>query len=318
VQDDNPPEVVPGQDLKRDSEATAQTGDVNAPTSDGQPALLCGLRKRTFWIMTAIITFGTLAIIGGILGWHFSANKLKSFDNRARLMVLDNSSIAAVNYTDGNGGEYRMMFWQAKTGDLMFSVWSWQNTTWLPPVSVQSRVNDNEAIPALLGTPLAAVTRQVTKPNAPFDYFLTISLFYLSRSMLIREVDTSDILGRHWDVGTGLNVEVGANSSLAAWWQPCHSLNCSLAIYPEVFWEDDKQNMLWQNGSEPSWGTMWLASPILQGSPLTVTGVTDSYGGPDLAMRAYFVSSGVISELEYTGSIYGWMNGMSQFCFTVT
>lgn len=103
------------------------------------PPTICGLRKRNFWIIAAILILIVIgAAVGGGVGATLSSKDSSSSDDsslsgnsslRARTSFLPNTNLAAVNYTKDNITWHRVFFQTSEDG-IYQSAWNSSGKTW--------------------------------------------------------------------------------------------------------------------------------------------------------------------------------------------
>jgi hypothetical protein len=220
--------------------------------------------------------------------------------------VLGNSRISAVNWTDSNNVEFNAVFWQAKTADLMMSLWDAKGNSW-SQVNITEKMGVTSAdITAKKGTPLAATVRGYpwtasSLKNVGGDF--GIALFYLSPQNTILELYSTDPRGASWKLGDLITsasnkIKTAPNSQLGVWWSLCQ-FNCSGTIV--LAYEDDNQALRIANSS--NWGTNSIMRNIADGSSLAFTAIPGNGGnnGPWAnSARLYYDSSNKLSELMWT------------------
>lgn len=343
VVDPSYPEVAPKP------EGTAPNGDYTGyqEHQDAQHPVapapaerrIWGLKRRTFFISLALISLVVIgAVVGGAVGGTVgkkngetksgssaggssgggsgsgggsSSGNTTTANNSP---VLTDSRISAINWTDSSNVEYNAVFWQAKTNDLMMSLWDSNSTSW-DQVNITDKMGDTSLnITAMPGTPLAAVARGYpwttsNLKNVAGDF--GIALFYLSPGGTVLEVYSENMRGASWQLGdlttSSSSLKAAAHSQLSAWWSLCEQ-NCSGTIL--LIYEDDSQDLNLANSSD--WGSTLVMRNIAQDSSMAITACAPDGGlkGPSQnAVRVYYDSSDKLSELIWPAPSGPWYYG---------
>ena len=118
--------------------------------ADAPPRTICGLRRRTFWIVVGIVGFlFVVGAVGGGVGGYFSSRKQASPEAQN---PYANLSVSALQWVDERGvRQYRVYHQPAGQTDVYESSWDTKDSSW----SV-SAITDGE-VGVKQGTPLASV-----------------------------------------------------------------------------------------------------------------------------------------------------------------
>ena len=338
------PEVAPKPDAAAIGTENAPKGDyagygdhqhVQHPVPAPAERRIWGLKRKTFFVVLAVVLLVVIgAAVGGGVGGTVGKNSEKKSDPSTgggaggaggggggggdggggsspgnttnNSPVLGNSSISAINWTDSSNVEFNAVFWQAKTTDLMMSLWDSQGNAW-DQVNITDKMGATSVnVTAKPGTPLAAAARgypwTVSKlKNVAGDF--GIALFYLSPQNTILEVYSTDPRGGSWKLGdlttsSSNTIKTASNSQLGAWWGLCET-NCSGNIL--LAYEDENQALRIANSS--TWNTASVLRNIADGASLSITACAGNRGldGPaQNAVRLYYDSSNKLSELMWT------------------
>lgn len=332
------PEVAPKPDAPEVLESAPKgdyTGyqgyqDVQQPVPQAAERRIWGLKRKTFTLLAVISIVVVAAVVGGAVGGTVGKNGEKKSGSSTggdsgggngngggggggvggsstgntttnNSPILADSNISAINWTDSNNVQYNAVFWQAKSNELMMSVWDTNTTTW-DQVNITSKISSSLNITAMPGTPLAAAARgypwTASKlQNVAGDF--GIALFYLSAQSTILEVYSEDMTGASWQLGDlttsrSSSIKAASNTQLGAWWSLC-TQNCSGDIL--LVYEDDQQTLQLANSSD--WSSTPLLRNIADGASLTITTFSGSSGTRD-AVRVYYDSSDKLSELMWS------------------
>ncbi|OIW30029.1 hypothetical protein CONLIGDRAFT_355819 [Coniochaeta ligniaria NRRL 30616] len=331
VVDQTYPEVAP----KPEGPEVAPKGDYGGygehqhnqhPVVPPEERRIWGLKRKTFFIVLAIALLVIIgAVVGGAVGGTVGKNGEKKGDNpnpgtggggggggsspgntTNNSPVLGTSRITAINWTDSSNVEYNAVFWQAKTNDLMMSLWDSTNNTW-SQVNITDKMTDiSISVAAKPGTPLAAAARgypwtESTLKHVAGDF--GIALFYLSPANNILEIYSEDPRGASWALGdlttsSTTAIKAAPDTQLSAWWGLCER-NCSGSIL--LVYEDDSQTLRLANSS--TWNTTPVLRNIASGASLAITACSGNRGkdGPAAnAVRLYYDSSNKLSELMWS------------------
>ncbi|KAK6084563.1 hypothetical protein SCUP234_03352 [Seiridium cupressi] len=227
--DTQAPEPVPNQQYHYN--ATPETGTVKLlQSADGRTVdeaairssgrqRICGLGRRTFFILLGVVLLVLAGAIAGGVAGGLASRKSSSTGGQVitpnRVNVMDISSLSASNWTDGNGFDHRIVFFQDPWNAVVARRWDSQNNTWA--TTNISAVSANSATPlvAAPGTSLAGVA--LDWPNA-----YNIRLYFLDPTDTIRSTfsDSPMKLPDLWknDTMSSSNINVLHGSKLAATW----------------------------------------------------------------------------------------------------
>ncbi|KAF3056256.1 hypothetical protein GL218_06628 [Daldinia childiae] len=217
------------------------------PSATTTPAKICGLPKRTFYI---ILTIGILVVIGAIAGGVAGGVSRKNYSTKHsddsnsndprpvpsngtdtdgnpsqshNTNVLDISKLASSNMTGTDGNTYRTVFFQDTYNSIIARRWDSQNKTW-ETINI-TKIMDGHATPLnpIAGTPLASTSCDYNGKDQVHVWFITPAN-YIS-TLMLRHAKTSPN-GWGYDLSGSGTVETLHGSQLAAAWQRCWSDNC--------------------------------------------------------------------------------------------
>lgn len=123
----------------------------NAPSPQLPERRIRGTRKKTLWILAAILTLIITAVGVGVGVWKY---KQGYAGGKSTSIVWNESKLSAVNWTYDQHN-FEAVFWQATNSSLMMSLLDSDNTTW-EVTEISSRIRDNRTISPALGTSLGA------------------------------------------------------------------------------------------------------------------------------------------------------------------
>lgn len=90
---------------------------------------VCGLKKRTFWILVAAAVLVVVAVaVGAGVGVSQSSNSGTGHGSKSKTF-LSTSKLAATNFT-ADGIDYSCVYYQLASGEIYQSVWDSNTTAW--------------------------------------------------------------------------------------------------------------------------------------------------------------------------------------------
>lgn len=273
--------------------------------------------KRIFGVAMSkkrlsVIGVGTLAFIlillATVLGITLtmkivSRQQGQSSSSSGSNLLLSNSGLAAVNWTDTTGTERSAVFYQDGSNSVMVALRDSVSNEWTQSNVTAAIMNNTGAsrLDVLSGTPFAAVTNRYQ-----------VSLYYLTTANSVAEIWASDIVGEVWYAGalqTSLSPLAAMNGShLSAFWQIC--TNCSNSLY--MMFQDNVGELQMANLTNNAWSLGSLnVSTAINGTGLAVRPFTEAqaagqFGTDPGALRMYsFDDAGLLelkegSETNYT------------------
>ncbi|KAK1991361.1 hypothetical protein LX36DRAFT_663373 [Colletotrichum falcatum] len=264
--------VAPPSRIDTEENASFVTPKAVIPQREEKKIL--GLKRRTF-ILAAVGTVMLLVVIIGLAvgltaGKSSGADGAAAGDSRGSV-ILDNSSLAATNWTDSNNVGRAAVFYQDKFNGLNVMLFDSLSGAWTKH-NITASVMNSSSIPALdvlPGTPLACATNK-----------FQVSLYYLQRDNTISEIYSPSPVGGNWLPGSlnpTLNPQASNGSRLAAYWQVCPSCTDTLLLA----YEGNGQVQL-VNNTKNQWQTMpSISTKVVPGSGLSMNAFTDFNGnGP--------------------------------------
>lgn len=225
------PEAIPNQHDHNYNGAVPEAEAAWRPSTDGRVAekrteskRICGLRRKIFFVVLVvaiILIIGAVAggVAGALVSRKSSSISSPSGDNATttpnRVNVMDISSLAATNWTDGKGYDHRTVFFQDPWNSIIARRWDSQNKTWTTTNVTAATLNTATPLKSAWGTSLAAAA--LDWPNA-----YRVQLYFLDPSDVIRSTysDAPVQLPDYWKNDTlgSANIRVMHGSKLAAAW----------------------------------------------------------------------------------------------------
>lgn len=122
-----------------------------------QKRTICGIRRRTFWILVILATLVLVGVAVGVgvgVNRHTESDQQSSQQDTYKRGVAPNSDLAAANYTDPSGAEHSQVYYQDNSLGIWMTDWNSSSDSWTPsPVSDKGSAN---VIYPKNGTPIAA------------------------------------------------------------------------------------------------------------------------------------------------------------------
>lgn len=274
-------------------------------------------KKRLSVIGVGILAF-ILILLATVLGITLtmkivSRQQGQSSSSSASNMLLGNSGLAAVNWTDSSGTDRSAVFYQDGSNSVMVALRDSVSNEWTQSNVTAAIMNNTGAsrLDILSGTPLAAVTNRYQ-----------VSLYYLTTANSVAEIWASDIVGGVWYAGalqTSLSPLAAMNGShLSAFWQIC--TNCSNSLY--MMFQDNSGELQMANLTNNAWSLGSLnVSTAINGTGLAVRPFTEAQGAGQFgtdpgALRMYsFDDNGLLEMKEGSETNYTWVDSTaSEYC----
>lgn len=279
--------------------------------------VICGVamsKKRLSILGVGVLAF-ILILLATVLGITLTMNIVsrgdgedpKTVTSATNHLLLNNSGLAALNWTDGDSGaDMTAVFYQDRNNAIMAAIRDSVSNRWIQSNVTAAVMNatGSSGLDVLSGTPLAAVTNTYQ-----------VSLYYLKADKTLGELYASDILEHNWVIGslskslTPLTSFSG--SHLAAYWHIC--ANCTQSLY--VAFQDDSGSVQMANLTNDAWA--FASVPVdlapLKGTGLSVRPFTEDNGAgkfkaDTVGLRMYaFDSSGLrVSKDAGPAGGYSW------------
>ncbi|KAK2042809.1 hypothetical protein LZ31DRAFT_632456 [Colletotrichum somersetense] len=280
--------IVPPSRINTNTDDNASFFNPKTMTPQREENTILGLKRKTFILAAVGICMLLILIIGLAVGLTMgksgSSNAAAGSGkvNSKNSIILENSSLAATNWTDNNNVGRAAVFYQDKFNGLNVMLFDSLSGSWAKR-NVTASVMNSSSIPALdvkPGTPLACVTNR-----------FQVSLYYLQRDNTISEIYSPNPASGDWLPGSlhpTLNPQASNGSRLAAYWQLCPSCTDTLLLA----YEGNGQIQL-VNSTKNQWQAMpAISNKVVPGSGLSMNAFTDFNGngptGTDAnALRVY-------------------------------
>jgi hypothetical protein len=131
---------------------------------------VCGLRKSTFWIVAIVVVILVVAAaVGGAVGGTQASKSTPkstplptstpgSSPNNSSPELVANSKLASLNYTDANGVDHYVVYFQILTTAIYQSAWNSSVQSWVvSPVTTKEKLADSTVdLDVKMQTPIAA------------------------------------------------------------------------------------------------------------------------------------------------------------------
>ncbi|KAI0171104.1 hypothetical protein BJ166DRAFT_589190 [Pestalotiopsis sp. NC0098] len=220
------PEAVPGQNLHQGTGTAAAWTSAEANESPaaeksqqgGKRQRICGLERRSFiWAALLAVVLLAAALAGGLAGGltHRSSSSSNNTGSASHVNVLATSSLAASNWTDGQGYDHRIVFFQDPGASLVARRWDSQNRTWSTSNVTASAANSATPLTAAAGTSLAAAALDWPNAYNVHVYFLdpwdVVRSAYCDSPVQLPDLWKNDTLG-------STTIRALSGSKLAAIW----------------------------------------------------------------------------------------------------
>ncbi|KAH7042223.1 hypothetical protein B0J12DRAFT_674216, partial [Macrophomina phaseolina] len=297
VCDGDAPEVYPHQG-----------GDL-IPTDGGtKKGMICGMRRKTFRIVlvTVIVVIIGAAVggVGGVLSSKSSDSDSSNNgadsrpssgndgDNSARnTTILEDSSLASVNYTDEYGYANYLVFYQLRNTSIYQSAWNSSNQEW-----IVSQVS-NSSYEIKENTPLAANVYWFS------DKRRDLHLYYLDPNNVINGFTSGN--ASVW-VASGVSGRYTASNSsrLACIGKEC--ADCYDANY--IIYQDSNDALQWLSNGVLGWSQEQFpkGTPnVVEGSGMALGPVYGSMSSTKWVVL-YVNSGGSLLRMVYNGT--AWAN----------
>jgi len=257
-------------------------------------ATICGMRRRTFWIVMGIAVVVVVAgVVGGVVGSGAAkrngqepvskppaapANSNSSFP-----AVLTGSKIAASNWTGHDGYGRRAVFFQDTNNALLARLWDSQNTTWLTHNISDIFTQRNIDIAIAPTSSLASAALDTVNAFGP-------RLWFLNKNNIVQRVESSEL-----DVA-----------------QQPDSWTANLPDGPHTVWPGSQLAAAWQRCAPNCVGN-WVLAYQRNTDGAIVTANNSHWANPDLAIKAGEVSkSTAIALVPWYQGIANKMGLMSE------
>lgn len=301
--------AAPTNDATKDRSSTASSlakggaGIFGGGSGPVERQTLFGLRRSTFYALSAgiaLLIIGLLVIILAVTAPWNKTSALSSDDGAesksasAAGIIMPESRLASMNWTDSTGTTYTGVFYQSSnvTGSSIMAAIRASNAETWTSVNVSASANP-AGLDVLAGTPLAAASN-----NGLWN------LYYLTSDRKVAEVySTNPESPSGWlqgTMGSSLgNPEAAPGSGLAALWQNCDNCTDSLLV---LYQDAATGHVQMANMTKLVWAMGDVVSTsAAPGTGLGISAFADFGGtgptGTDLnAVRLYYADGGDLIE----------------------
>lgn len=309
VIDSTPPEVY-----------HTQGSTLPPPAPNDQPEqdrTVCGLKRKTFWILFAVLLVIIIAAaVGGGVGGALSSKKKSSPPSSSSSSsnsttsttttsdpILPNSRIAAINYTDASNVVHHRVYFQGASLALYQTDFSAATNNW-----TVSRVNvtGGGGVTALQGTALSA---SAYYHSAADDVDFHLYFIDASDGTSVREFYSS-LSNATWVLGDGDARHVARrNSTLAAYGRACEACEASDFYVYEGPDGDGSVDAAFRTGAS-SWPSNEFLTGVVEGSAIAAAPVPPVAGNANAQVAIYW-NNGNLKEMYYNGSAWVYTGGPS-------
>ncbi|KAI0113933.1 hypothetical protein GGR51DRAFT_556431 [Nemania sp. FL0031] len=266
--------------IERDSRAPPY----ELSSSSNSQKTVCGLRKKLFYTLVALLA---LVIVGvsvgtgvgltrarGVEGVRGQSNTIKSSP------ILQNSSIAAIQWSDNDSKEYRVYI-QSREGSILEAAWSSSDPRWN-----LSKITTGSA-ELMLGTPIAV---DVGYPYANKANHLAKIVHFVGQNGTVIEHDSPwmrwQVDWKDRSIGTASN-----GSSLFSFWDQNLETKDQNRV---ILFQDLGENSLCIVSSENGWESKEQFPRVQSGSTLAAAPI-----GSRRDLRLYVVDDGTMRVYRY-------------------
>lgn len=306
VIDSTPPEVCHAHE--------GSTLPPQAPNQSEQERTVCGLRRKTFWILFAVLLVIIIgAAVGGGVGGALSSKKKSSPPSSSSNSttttttsdpILPNSRIAAINYTDASNVVHHRIYFQAASLALYQTDFSTATNNW-----TVSRVNVTDDVTALQGTALSAYAYYHSATDVDFHLYFVDGA---SNGTSVREF-YSTLSNGTWILGDGDARHVARpNSTLASYGRACSACEASNFYIYEGPDGDGSADAAFRTAAS-SWPSaeFLTGGGMVEGSAVAAAPVPPVAGNANAQVAVYWNDDGELREMYYNGSAWVYTGGPS-------
>ncbi|KAI5917977.1 hypothetical protein F4810DRAFT_609918 [Camillea tinctor] len=213
----------------------AQNG---TPSEKTPKATICGLPKKTFYIVLAVAIIVIAAAVAGGVAGGLASNRGNSDSSSSSSSdgsssgatnggqnILAASKLTATNWTDSDGTIYRTIFFQDAYASIIARRWDSRGNSWTTDNLTDMYIATTRPIDSAAGTPLASASIDIASDNRYETH-----LWFLTDRNIIRSMAATDALNSPstWtnDTLDDATLETWPGGQLAAMWQRCWADNC--------------------------------------------------------------------------------------------
>ncbi|KAH8659836.1 hypothetical protein BX600DRAFT_551393 [Xylariales sp. PMI_506] len=302
------PEAVGAEYMKKEQPYNGVEGGVALP--DGQHTTtadrICGVKRKTFYILlglAVVVIIGAIAggVGGGLASKHKSDDKNSTPSSTSlsgsstNVNILDTSTLASSNWTDGNGYNHRIVVFQDPYSYIIARQWDSQNDTWATTnISLVMASSPTPLDPAV-GTTLAVASLDWVNTYTIYVYFLdttsTLKAVYCGNAYEAPDLWLNSSMASN-------DLQVYPGSRIAAAWDRCNFTDC-VGDWVIAYQEPGDGAIRTTNWSD--WSQTWeVASGNIAGN--TSLAIIPQYSGSEKALGVVWqsYSSGTKGAMEVT------------------
>jgi hypothetical protein len=198
--------------------------------TDGQPnekvpeRSICGVKRRTFFIILAVAAVIIIGAIAGGVAGAFARKNVSSgssqTDTSTNVHIMDISSLSATNWTDPSGFKHKIVFFQDPYNSMLAQRWDSQNKTWESTNITQVMAASTTPLDVAPGTSIASASLEWSGAYGTH-------LWFLDSNHIIRSTYNLKDSPELWQNNT-MNAQIVTypGSKIAATWQRCAKTDC--------------------------------------------------------------------------------------------
>ncbi|KKY24085.1 putative fungal fucose-specific lectin [Diplodia seriata] len=288
--DESAPQVI-------DTETLPEAVPEAAPKKKTQSRRICGLRRRSFWILVAVGAAAIVAIAVGV-GVGVSQSTSGSSSSSGDMTFLSSSNLAAVNFTL-NGVDFNCVYYQLGSGEIYQSVWNSTSRAW----AVYPVVPDGDGV--LKNTPISADLQRKSE-NVHRHH-----VFYYDADKVLRAKAADTPYTDTWDDNDGFNGKNygGDGYSLASYSKECETCYAANAV---IYYDGHMQYATPKRDGTDQ--TAWSQNPLPADLPTPADGThfalkplyNGTAGGGKFLVMFMTTNGKKLAKLLYNGSKDVW------------
>ncbi|KAJ8133256.1 hypothetical protein O1611_g360 [Lasiodiplodia mahajangana] len=267
------------QYIERDSRAPPHV--LSSSNNSPPRKRISGFQRKWFYTLVALLV---LAIIGAGVGAGVGLRRVRGVRGQSNTTkpspILQNSSIAAIQWRDNDSKEYRVYI-QSREGPLLEAAWSSSDPKWK-----LSRITKQSA-DIMLGTPITAT---VGYPYANSTNNLAKIVYFLSQNGTVIEHE-SPWKQRQFEWSESNFGTVSNGSSLFSFWDQNLDTQSQIRV---IMFQDLGENSVCIKSSESTWAPKEQFPRVQGGSALAAAPV-----GSRRDLRLYMVDNGIMRVYRY-------------------
>ncbi|KAI5921102.1 hypothetical protein F4810DRAFT_385399 [Camillea tinctor] len=282
---------------------------------------LCGLSRKTFWIMLAATIAMMIGVVVGVTAGMLISRSTNGEESRGTTepaatsndtSLSPGSGLAATNFTDGLGNENYIVFYQLSNKAIYMSAWNSSHQLWvISPVVDGTGKNGVSLDDVLDGTSIGLDIYRLSDSDRNMHLYW-LSPAGLIKSLILKAISTNEpTTVDDWEIPPANNKNVASTgSSLVSYGKQCESNSCPNWTY--FFWQAEDSTL---GGAELSLPTteVWKGLPFDKTAypPLTPdTSMSLSYtlstNGTSSIDIFYRSNSGSLAMVSFDGDETFW------------